>query len=101
MQVLDSGMRNTDNGGFLQYSESVRYDAAQKIWSIKNAPVNAEQFYRVAFSDYLLTGNEKRLAFLTPANPAIKVYNETTPKNDPRLDICLAVIHYLKKIKPN
>jgi hypothetical protein len=61
----------------------------------KSAPIQPEKSYRVALTDFLLTGGEANMDYLKADNPdLIKVY----PPNDTgttQADIRLAVINYL------
>jgi len=50
--------------------------------------------------DFLLTGGEANMGFLTKDNPDIvKVYPTITDISDPRSDVRLAIIHYMENIK--
>ncbi len=81
-QILEMGRINKGTGGYLHYGPAVSIDTAKT--------------YRVAMSDFLLTGGETKLQFLKPGNPAItKIYPEETLPADPRSDIRLAIIRYL------
>lgn len=83
-QVLTAGEQNRTAGGYLQHSRL-------------NGPLDTAAIYRVAMSDFLLTGGESNLGFLTPQNPLItKVYGEETSPADPRSDIRLAIVKYLE-----
>jgi 5'-nucleotidase len=99
-QVLEAGQKNIGLGGFLDYSAFVSYDEATKRWSIKGQPIEEEKTYKVALLDFLLTGGEVNLGFLTKSNPGItKVYPTITDLTDPRSDVRLAIIRYMEKIK--
>jgi 2',3'-cyclic-nucleotide 2'-phosphodiesterase (5'-nucleotidase family) len=83
-QVLEAGKKNRGAGGFLQYGPVINIDA--------------EKTYRVALTDFLLTGGETNLGFLTEDNPLItKVFPDILPNYDPRVDIRLAIVRYLTK----
>lgn len=93
-QVLEAGRKNVGIGGFLQYSEAVTYDAG--TWKFKNEAITDDKIFRVALSDFLLTGGEANLGFLTKTNAGIiKVYPVVTDMKDPRFDIRAAVIKLL------
>lgn len=97
-QVLEAGRKNVGIGGFLQYSEGVTYDAGN--WKYKNEAIADDKIFRVAISDFLLTGGEANLGFLTKTNTdIIKVYPVITDQKDPRFDIRSAIIEYMKKLK--
>ncbi|MBC7934448.1 MAG: bifunctional metallophosphatase/5'-nucleotidase [Rhizobacter sp.] len=94
-QILEAGRKNVGIGGFLQYSETLSYDAG--TWQFKNEAIADDRIFRVALSDFLLTGGESNLNFLTKTNSAIiKVYPVITDMNDPRFDIRSAIIKYLQ-----
>jgi len=98
-QVLDAGLENTGLGGYLQW-DKIRFDAKNKTWKINDKPLSQQRNYRIAVSDYLLTGHESRLGFFTKENKDILKIDR--PKkgdsNDLRSDIRKAVIAYLKKL---
>ncbi|MFT3980617.1 MAG: bifunctional metallophosphatase/5'-nucleotidase [Ferruginibacter sp.] len=99
-KILDAAKGNTGSGGYLHYSESLFFDNSSKIWKYKNEPVADEQVFRVAIADFLLTGGEANLGFLTKDNPGIlKVYPVSTAKEDPRTDIRTAVIKYIQSLQ--
>lgn len=96
-QVLDQGRKNAGSGGYLQTNEYVVQVNGQ--WSIKGIPLDPARTYRVAITDFLITGKETNLGYLTPENPGItKLYKEAISKEDLRSDIRLAVIHYLEML---
>ena len=94
-KILSTGLTNIGIGGYLQYSDKLNYQNG--FWSISGVPIKPDDIYRVALSDFLLTGGEANLEFLTDKNSdIIKIYPAVTDLNDPRSDIRLAVIKYLK-----
>ena len=97
-QILEAGRKNIGIGGFLQYSEAVTYDAGSQQWKYKNEPITNDKIFRVALTDFLLTGGEANLGFLTKTNPEItNLYPVVVDTNDPRFDIRSAIIRYLEK----
>ncbi len=97
LQILKAGQKNTGNGGFLQW-DKINYEEVHKRWTINQQTVNPDAVYRIAVSDFLLSGKEVNLGFLKADNPDIvKVYDVTTSKTDGRSDIRLAVVQYLTK----
>jgi 2',3'-cyclic-nucleotide 2'-phosphodiesterase (5'-nucleotidase family) len=97
-KVLTAGVKNKGNGGFLQYSSALTHNEASGGWSLSGKPIEAEQVYRVALSDFLLTGKETGLAFLNEKNEDVtKVYPATTERAAPLGDIRLAVVRYAQK----
>lgn len=94
-KILSTGLTNIGIGGYLQYSDKLNFQNG--IWSISGVPIKSDDIYRVALTDFLLTGGEANLEFLTDKNSdIIKIYPVVTDVNDPRSDIRLAVIKYLK-----
>jgi 2',3'-cyclic-nucleotide 2'-phosphodiesterase (5'-nucleotidase family) len=99
IHILEAGRQNLYKGGWLQYSPVV-YNASTSVFTINNAPIDANKTYRVALNDFLFTGKEINLDFLNPNNPDIvKVYPAETAIGDPRSDIRLAIVKYLEKNK--
>jgi len=82
-RVLVAGERNVGRGGFLQRN-GVEGSAAAG-WRVAGAPLDLTRTYRVAISDYLLTGGEIGIEFLKRDTPTVQVIGE-------RSDIRQAVI---------
>jgi len=100
-EVLEAGRKNVGIGGFLHYSSVVFYDAINQEWKYKNGAIGNETIYKVALTDFLLTGGEANMGFLTKNNPAvIKVHPVFTALTDPRSDIRLAIIKYMEQMNP-
>ena len=96
-EILEVGRKNLGSGGFLQYSPSIVYDAAQKNWKYNKGPIGDELVYKVAITDFLMTGGEANMGFLTKDNPGIvKVYPVFTEMNDLRSDVRRAIISYME-----
>lgn len=95
-QILEAGLVNKGSGGYLQW-QKIAYDETKKEWKINGKILDVNQDYRVATSDFLLTGKERNLGFFTKQNPDIQSVIDTFPENDVRNDIRKAVIAYLKK----
>lgn len=72
-QVLDMGVNNEGTGGYLQTAGVTR---ANNQWMVGGQPLNPAKPYVVAISDFLLTGGETNLAFLTRANPHVRDIRE-------------------------
>jgi 2',3'-cyclic-nucleotide 2'-phosphodiesterase (5'-nucleotidase family) len=99
-RILEAGRKNSGIGGYLVYSQALAYDSTAAKWNFKEQPLDLQKIYRIALTDFLLTGGEANLDFLNKDNPAIvKVYPVATQINDPRSDIRLAIVKYLDKIK--
>lgn len=96
-QVLDVGIKNRNEGGFLQFSENIHKEKQQ--WLIDNAPIDSEATYRIAFADFLLLGLEENLDFLNAKNPAVlNVFPQPEEEDALKNDIRSAVIYYLINI---
>jgi 5'-nucleotidase / UDP-sugar diphosphatase len=77
-KVLDQGIENRGSGGFLQWSgiervagastEAAEPGAGEASWTVGGAPLDDARKYRVALTDFLLTGREDGLGYLTPDN---------------------------------
>jgi 5'-nucleotidase len=87
-QVLQQGQANRGNGGFLQ-TENVMQSQGQ--WLINQQAIADDRPYRVAINDFLLSGREIGLDYLTLKHPGVKLVAE-------KRDIRLAVIDQLKTI---
>ena len=66
--VLDTGVRNQGAGGYLQ---TVGVTREGDRWVVDGKPLDPGARYRVAVTDFLLTGREANLGFFTPANPGV------------------------------
>ena len=98
IKVLEAGRNNKGSGGFLHFSEKLFYDAINHVWTINKQPIDAQKIYRVALSDFLLTGGEANMDFLTKDNKEIeKIFPAATSTTDARSDIRLAIIQYLSQ----
>ena len=69
-QVLTTGQTNRGSGGFLQ---TANVSGEPSNWLIQEQPLEPSQVYRVAIADFLLTGQEANLSFLTPEAPGLTV----------------------------
>lgn len=72
-KVLDQGIANRGEGGFLQWAK-IEPDAGN--WKIGGAALDPGKTYTIAISDFLLTGNETGLGFLKRDAPEVKVVRE-------------------------
>lgn len=96
-RILEVGRKNTGLGGYLQISEKAIYDAASGTWKLGGAAIDGNKTYRVALSDFLLTGGETNLDFLTNKNPElVKLYGAQTAVSNPQSDLRLAIVRYLE-----
>lgn len=74
-RVLDQGVANVGSGGYLQ-TAGVRQDPDSEGWVVGGAPLDPDATYRVAISDFLLTGRETGLDYLTPDHARLTVVAE-------------------------
>lgn len=73
-RVLEQGLANRGSGGFLQTARVTR-DAGGG-WKINGVPLEPDRTYRAAISDFLLTGKESGLAFLTSSHPSLELLGD-------------------------
>jgi 5'-nucleotidase len=66
--VLDTGVTNRGTGGYL-HARGVAGDRDQ--WMIHGRPLDVSARYTVAMTDFLISGAETNLGFLTRTNPAV------------------------------
>ena len=98
IKILNAGVKNVGIGGFLQYSPSLVKDIITGNWSLKNIPVDADKVYKIATSDFLMTGGEANLDFMNEKNSdVVKMYPVFTDLKDPRSDIRRAIFMYLEE----
>jgi 5'-nucleotidase / UDP-sugar diphosphatase len=71
-QVLDVGKANAGIGGYLQTANIEFTDQ----WLVGGTPLDPGRTYSVAMIDFLLTGREFNLGFLTRENPGISGFAE-------------------------
>ena len=91
-RLLETGRINKGTGGYLQVFPAV-YDSLLDKWQLKGQYIVPDKIYRVALSDFLLTGQETRLDFLNRDSATIlKVYPQQSAE---QADIRLAVVKYL------
>ena len=74
-RALDQGRANLGTGGYLQTANVTR-NADDDGWLINGAPLDVGRSYPVAINDFLLTGREIKLDFLTRDNPELTVTGE-------------------------
>jgi 5'-nucleotidase/UDP-sugar diphosphatase len=86
-RVLAAGDRNVGRGGYLQ--RTGLDGSAGGGWQAAGAPLDPARTYRVAISDYLLTGAEVGVEFLKRDTPGVEVVGE-------RRDIRQAVIDEMR-----
>ena len=88
--VLDAGMGNRGTGGFL-HVRGATHDGTQ--WMIAGKPLDVSRRYTVALTDFLISGGETNLGFLTRTNPAVHDVQDLR-------DVRLALIDELRRQYP-
>jgi len=66
-KVLDQGLANHGKGGYLQKAGIAQ--AQGGAWQVQGQPLDPTATYRIALTDFLLTGRETGLDYLTKDNP--------------------------------
>jgi 5'-nucleotidase / UDP-sugar diphosphatase len=68
IKVLEAGIRNRGNGGYLN-TWGITRDGDR--WLVQGTPLGLSVRYTVAMPEFLMTGRETNLAFLTRTHPLI------------------------------
>jgi 5'-nucleotidase/UDP-sugar diphosphatase len=71
-KVLEAGEAQRGQGGYLQTTNVTR-DRLTKTWQVGGAAIDPARTYRVAINDYLLSGRQTGLEFLTRRHPDLAV----------------------------
>jgi 5'-nucleotidase / UDP-sugar diphosphatase len=66
--ILEIGVTNRGTGGYL-HTRGVAREGSQ--WLIRGKPLDVSARYTVALTDFLMSGGETNLGFLTRTNPAV------------------------------
>ena len=85
-EILNAGQANAGSGGYLHLRGAA---SATGGWTVANAPIDPVKWYSIALPEFMLTGGETRMAFLTRSNPGVRNVQEFS-------DIRQAVIAELK-----
>jgi 5'-nucleotidase len=72
-RVLDVGVNNQGTGGYL-HAQGARWENG--AWQIAGKPLDPAARYSVALTDFLLTGGEVNMGFLTRTNPQVRDVQE-------------------------
>ncbi|MEQ1933209.1 MAG: 5'-nucleotidase C-terminal domain-containing protein, partial [Fimbriimonadaceae bacterium] len=89
-RTLDQGIANRGKGGYLQ---TANITGEPGKWLVSGTAIDPTQTYKIAISDFLLTGQETGLDFLKRDNPEMKFLAEHE-------DIRNATIAELKRMFP-
>ena len=91
-RVLDVGESNKGLGGYLQ---TWNVTGSKGDWQVAEQPIVDETVYQVAITDFLMSGRESNLGFLTESNPDIRSIAKPGP-TDNRRDVRLVLADYLR-----
>ena len=69
LKVIEAGEKNVGTGGFLS---TLGLSRDRDRWMVQSKPLNPSTRYTVAMPEYLMTGREANLSFLTRTNPLIR-----------------------------
>jgi len=94
-KILDFGMESKGKGAYLQRA-AADYDEESKTWIINGKPLVLAKKYKVAITDFLLSGYD--VPFLTHENKNIIKVHEPKPDAD-AFDVRKSLIVYLKNMK--
>lgn len=96
-KILETGIKNKGNGGFLQW-DKIRQDEAKNEWFINGKLLDVNQDYYIAIPKFMMEGKETNFGYLTPQNPDVQKVVESDEKaiNDVRNDVRKVLIAYLK-----
>jgi 5'-nucleotidase / UDP-sugar diphosphatase len=72
-RALDAGLTNRGSGGYLQ---TAKVERRAEQWSIDGKPLEPQRLYRVATTDFLVSGKERNLDFLKVGTPGIRLLQE-------------------------
>ncbi|MBD2205267.1 bifunctional metallophosphatase/5'-nucleotidase [Calothrix sp. FACHB-1219] len=87
-RVLEQGKANKGNGGYL-HTAKVTQDSSSGNWLINGKILDANKTYKIATTEFLISGKEKGLDFFNLQQPGIKLIAE-------KRDIRFTVIEQLK-----
>jgi len=88
-RVLDTGLGNQGTGGYLHSSDGMVRDSTG--WTLNGVRLDPAKAYVVGISDFLLTGLETNLAYLTRTAPGIHSIEEKD-------EVGRAVIDEMKRV---
>jgi len=89
-KVLSQGEANKGSGGYLQIAGISQN--GEGGWLINGNPLEKQLTYKLAINDFLLSGKEQGLSFLSLDNPAITLIEEGE-----QYELRKVVINYMKK----
>jgi 5'-nucleotidase / UDP-sugar diphosphatase len=72
-RALEQGLRNRGTGGYLQYANIER---SGSDWRVGDQALDDSRTYRLAISDYLVSGREQGLGWLNRETPGLRLLRE-------------------------
>lgn len=96
-RILETGIKNKGNGGFLQW-DKITHNEAKNEWFINGKLLDINQDYYISIPKFMMVGKETNFGYLILQNPDVLTINESDEKNlsDIRNDIRKVLINYLK-----
>lgn len=99
VRLLEAGERNKGTGGYLQYASArtqpggaAPVQRKNGVWLLNGKPVKKTKDYPVVLNEYLLTGMEKNLEWLT-----VQAVGQLEYAGGSEADIRILLVHYLKQ----
>jgi 5'-nucleotidase len=96
-QWLQDGKANKGSGGYLQYTSNIKIQDG--IFLLNDTAIDANTWYSIATSDFMLTGKEKNMGYLNPENSDIRLIHHYTQPDQSGRDVRHAFIGYLDYTK--
>lgn len=97
LDVLKAGLvDNKGKGGYPQLYQ-LTYDEENNTGTINGKPIAPQQTYHIAVTDYMYWGSKVYSPLLKDL-PVSKPAEDVNPTDDPRADVRIAVINYLKSL---
>jgi len=92
-QWLRDGKANKGSGGYLQYTSNITMQDGAFL--LNDTAIDANTWYSIATSDFMLTGKEKNMGYLNPQNPDIRSIQHYSQPDQPGRDVRHAFIGYI------
>jgi 5'-nucleotidase / UDP-sugar diphosphatase len=96
-RILETGLKNKGNGGFLQW-DKITHDEAKNEWFINGKLLDVNQDYYISIPKFMMEGKETNFGYLTAQNPDVLKITAPDEKDsgDIRNDVRKVLIAYLK-----
>jgi 5'-nucleotidase / UDP-sugar diphosphatase len=72
-RALEAGLSNRGTGGYLH---TVKVERRAEQWLVNGQPLEPQRLYRVATTDFLVSGKERKLEFLRIGAPGVRLLQE-------------------------